>query len=206
MSTIRTNLVVTLLLTAIVGGAGFVYLALNDQNRSPAYATVLPTAQSLPPFDLIDENGNVFGREALRGTWSLLFFGFTHCPDICPATLQQLSLARARLQDAGGEGLLQIVLVSVDPERDTPAALKAYTSHFAADITSITGNIEELKKLTSATGVYFAKSAITEDGYNIDHSAVILVINPDAEFHALFSAPYTVDQLVADIPLITDSS
>lgn len=181
------------------------YAALHQSAELPAYATVLPEPLSLPEFSLLDQSGREFSRETLKGRWSVMFFGFTHCPDICPATLQQLSLARSQLLQSGLQEFPQIILVSVDPERDSADVLQNYTRIFGADITGVTGSIDELKKLTSAIGIYFEKSAQNGENYSVDHSAVVLLIDDNAEFHALFSAPHSVDQFVNDIPLIAGS-
>jgi protein SCO1/2 len=158
---------------------------------------------------LVDHNGDEFNKESLTDQWSLIFFGFTHCPDICPATLQQLALARSRLLGAGASTFPNIVLISVDPERDTPAVMASYIGHFGDGLTGVTGSLTELRKLTSAIGIFFEKS-VAENGddgnYSVDHAAVVIVINENAEFHALFSAPHNVDHFVNDIPLITGST
>jgi len=172
----------------------------------PRTATVLPATAGLPDFALSDQHGNRISRDAFVGRWSLVFFGFTHCPDICPLTLQVLANARQKLGDAGHIPLPQIVLVSVDPERDTPEILGEYLDYFGNDILGLSGNIEELRKLTSALGIFFEKSFTDDGDYSMNHSAVVLVFNPRAEFHALFSAPHVVDNFIHDLPLIMSGS
>lgn len=190
---------------AIAGGSVFTYLALNRPAVAPQYATVLPEPMPLPAFSLRDETGTEFDRDAFRGHWNLVFFGFTHCPDICPATLQQLALARHAVLESGAANFPQIVFVSVDPARDTEKVLASYIGHFGDGITGVGGDIAELRKLTTATGIFFAQSSASDENYSVDHSAVVLVINPAAEFHAVFSAPHTVEQFSHDIPLLTGS-
>lgn len=202
----RKYVVLVFILAAFAGGAGFLYLAIDTADPSPSHATVLPQPMALPEFALRDEKDQPFDRASLFGQWSLVFFGFTHCPDICPATLQQLSLARERMIADGTESIPQIVLVSVDPERDTPDVIREYTGHFGSGIKGVSGEIDELRKLTAATGVYFAKSGLPGGGYTVDHSTVVLLVNPGAQFHAVFSAPYSVDHFVNDVPLIADAS
>jgi len=168
----------------------------------PRTATVLPATAELPEFSLLDQHGNSVGRDAFAERWSLVFFGFTNCPDICPLTLQVLANARQKLSDAGHSPLPQIVLISVDPERDTPGVLAEYVGYFGGDILGLTGDIEELRKLTGAIGIFFDKSFTDDGNYSVNHSAVVLVFNPRAEFHALFSAPHEVDNFIHDLPLI----
>ena len=208
MNPIRKFLFITLTVLAIGGGATAVFMQLQGAHEPPAHATVMPTPLPLPEFELRDHSGGLFNRQALRGQWSLVFFGFTHCPDICPATLQQLAIARGKVMAADGgqsNSFPQIVLVSVDPERDTTEIMREYVAHFGADIKGVTGDIDELQKLTSALGIFFEKSADSSDDYNVAHSAVVLLIDPQAEFHALFSAPHDIENFVNDVPLLTGS-
>jgi len=165
-------------------------------------AFILPAPNPLPDFALVDAAGDTVTRDTFRGDWNLVFFGFTHCPDICPATLQILAAARKELAASGQDPLPRIVLVSVDPERDTPAQMGRYVDYFGKGNLGITGSLEETRKLTSALGIYFEKQPGDEDGYAVDHSAAVLVVNPDAEFHALFSGPHLVETYVHDVPLI----
>jgi protein SCO1/2 len=169
---------------------------------------VLPAPGVLPEFSLQDQHGQPFGRVDFEGQWSLVFFGFTNCPDVCPTTLQVLSSAKQQLATRNHEPLPRIVLVSVDPERDTPDAMGQYVDYFGEGNIGVTGSMDELRKLTGALGIYFEKSPLdmnaTDDNYSVDHSAVVLVINPRARFHALFSAPHTVENFVNDLPLVMD--
>jgi protein SCO1/2 len=105
-----------------------------------------------------------------------------------------------RLAEAGHQPLPRIVLVSVDPQRDTPAAINSYISYFGKDHLGITGELDELRKLTRALGIFFEKG--DGDNYAVDHSAVVLVIDPRSRMSALFSAPQRIDDLVHDLPLI----
>ena len=201
MNPARQFIAIALVFTAFTGGALFLYLALFGARTEPNVATVLPMTIELPAFSLIDEQGQPFTRDSLRGRTSVLFFGFTNCPDICPATLQQLAIAKQRL--AGDDvSFPDIVLVSVDPERDSPEVLADYVSHFGAGVRGLTGDLETISALTRPLGIYFAKSGDLDGDYSVDHSAVVLVINENAEWFALFSAPHTVDGFVHDLPLL----
>ena len=171
----------------------------------PRKATILPATSELPEFSLVDQTGNPVGPASFTGHWSLVFFGFTNCPDICPLTLQVLSSAREELRKSGQKPLPRIVLVSVDPERDTPEVVGKYVQYFGADNVAITGDMDELKKLTSGLGIFFNKAYSDDENYSVDHSAVVLVINPRGEFHALFGAPHAVDDYVHDLPIILTS-
>ena len=200
------NLFVAILLgLALVAG---IVVALRTQTPLPEArsALILPEPTPLPEFHLVDQQGQAVDESVFRGQWDLVFFGFTHCPDICPTTLQVLSAARAALAAKGQEPLPRIVLVSVDPERDTPEVLGPYVGYFGADTLGITGSLEETRKLTSSLGVFFQKRASGGDNYLVDHSAAVLVIDPEGRFSALFSGPHQVADYVHDMPLVMQES
>ncbi|MEX2494755.1 MAG: SCO family protein [Woeseia sp.] len=177
---------------------------------TPVHATVLPEPLPLPEFSLTDQEGRAFTRQNFRHRTSLLFFGFTHCPDICPATLQLLVSARQQIAERqGGQAgaLPDIVLVSVDPERDTPEQLRRYVGYFGEEkgISAATGSMEEVKKLTGALGIFFEKVPAGGDDYSVSHSTAVLVVGPDAELTALFSSPHKIDSIAHDVPLLMAS-
>lgn len=189
---------------AIFTGAWFSWQVMSPP-AEPAVARVLPMPIDLPDFALVDHTGNPVGPDVFNGQWDLVFFGFTHCPDICPLTLQVLASAKQQLADAGHQPLPRIVLVSVDPERDTPEKLAQYVGYFGDDNLGITGDLEALRELTSGIGIFFEKSSTNGDNYTVDHSAVVVVIDPDGKFSALFSTPHEVENFVNDLPLLTGS-
>jgi protein SCO1/2 len=199
---IRNLIVAFILGGAIAAGLG-VALSLRDAQGVPNAATIVPAGDALPEFSLLDQEGNAVDRGLFEGQWDLVFFGFTNCPDICPTTLQMLAQVRKRLDAAGVMPVPRIVLVSVDPERDTPEALARYTSAFGENIVGITGDIAEIEKLTRSLGIYFASTEPADDGsYSVDHSAVVLVLNPNGRFRALFSGQHRVEDFVHDLPII----
>ncbi len=200
------NLFVAILLGLALAAGIFVALRTQAPPPEATSALLLPEPTPLPEFNLVDQQGQPVDESVFRGQWDLVFFGFTHCPDICPTTLQVLSTARAALADAGQEPLPRIVLVSVDPERDTPEILGPYVEYFGADTLGITGSLEETKKLTSSLGIFFEKRATDDDNYLVDHSAAVLVIDPDGRFSALFSGPHQVADYVHDLPLVMQES
>jgi protein SCO1/2 len=169
---------------------------------TPVAATVLPAAAALPPFRLIDDDGRAVGPEVFEGHWNLVFFGFTQCPDVCPLTLQTLFRARAALAEAGETPLPRIVLVSVDPARDTPERLAAYVDSFGSGTLGITGSLDEIRRLTDALGIYFAKVGEDADTYTVDHSTAVLLIGPDGRYRAVFGGPHELDDFVHDLPLV----
>jgi protein SCO1/2 len=203
------NLVILFLVAGLAAGL-YVAAGLDDSAgpalSEPLAATVLPAPAELPEFELTDHTGTTRTRDALMGGWHLLFFGFTHCPDICPTTLATLSAATRALADSGHGNVPGIVLVSVDPDRDSPERLAEYIAHFGADSIALTGDEAAVRELTEPLFVYFQKVPLGDDGYTVDHSSVVLLINPDGEFHALFSGPIRTEDLVHDLPLIIGTS
>jgi protein SCO1/2 len=137
------------------------------------------------PFHLVDQNGKPFGDGDLKGKWHLVFFGYTNCPDTCPTTLNEIALALDKLgrqRDAVG-----VVLISVDPERDTPEVLKSYVASFDTPIVALTGTPEAVAQAAKAYRVYFAKHPRADGGYDMDHSAVVYVMDPQGRFTATFT-------------------
>lgn len=197
------RIVATLGVIAIVAAAAYFLSTRPDPEAQ--HATVLPERMALPEFSLRDHHNAPFTREDLRGRTSLVFFGFTHCPDICPATLQQLAVARKRIAEQAGDAPAPgIVLISVDPERDTPAKLREYVEHFGDGVTGVTGEPDELRKLTSALGIYYEKSGDGGD-YTVNHTTAVLVVDDAARLQAMFSAPHKPEYFVHDLPLLMAS-
>lgn len=149
-------------------------------------------AKTLPDFELIDHNGQALGKAQLRDKWSLMFFGYTHCPDICPISLQTLGEMMNAIEDADLRRALQVIFVSVDPDRDSPDILKNYVQYFNSDFIGATAALPELGQLTKALGILHSRDKTSEDQavYGVSHSASILLFNPGAEFAGLFSAPH----------------
>ena len=195
------NIIVAIALAATLAAGVFVALRMQTP-AAPEIALVLPAPNKVPEFNLVDQRGAPANQSVFEGQWDLLFFGFTHCPDICPTTLQVLSAARAALAEKGQLPLPRIVLVSVDPERDTPEILGQYVDYFGEGNLGITGTLEEVTKLTTGLGIYFEKQPSDGDDYAVDHSAAVLVIDPAGGFHALFSGPHIVENYVHDLPII----
>ncbi|NIL95405.1 MAG: hypothetical protein GTO71_13435 [Woeseiaceae bacterium] len=203
----RKIFIATVAIVAIAVGAWLSYqVASPPRAQSTRAATLLNGANALPEFTLVDHTGAPVGADVFTGQWDLVFFGFTHCPDVCPLTLQVLASARQQLADSGFEPLPRIVLVSVDPERDTPDKLAQYVSHFGEGNLGITGELEELRKLTGALGIFFGKSMREDGSYLVDHSSAVLAFDPNGQFRALFGSPHQAENYVHDIPIIVDQS
>jgi protein SCO1/2 len=161
-------------------------------------ATVLTESRALPAVDLIDAHGSRLGLDAFRGRFTLLYFGFTQCPDVCPLTLKALADARAQLAARAPQAVPQVVFVSVDPGRDTPAAIADYLGHFDASFVGATGSDAQLAPLVAALGVTVEKHHHGDDHYTVTHNDTIYVIGPDAELVAIASGPHDPATLASD--------
>jgi protein SCO1/2 len=160
--------------------------------------TLLPAPRAIPEFSLQGTDGQPFTRARLDGKWSVIFVGFTHCPDVCPNTMGLLKNVHAKLAASGQP--LQVVLLSVDPERDTPEVLKQYVTYFDPSFVGATGPNAELDKLGAAMGFVYMKSpGATPESYNIDHSSALILVNPQAQVAGYFTPPLRVEPLVTDL-------
>jgi protein SCO1 len=145
------------------------------------------------PFQLIDQNGKPVSDADLKGKWQLVFFGYTHCPDTCPTALNEISLALDQLGKKRQD--VEVVFITVDPERDTPDVLKSYVQSFDAPIIALTGSPEAVKQAAKAYRVFYAKHPRQDGDYDMDHSAVIYVMNPEGRFTATFTPDSTADAI-----------
>ena len=199
------NLIFAIVLGSALAAGIFVATIVNEPAELQT-AFAIPLPDPLPDFALLDQTGQRVNADTFRGQWDLVFFGFTNCPDICPTTLQILASVKHELADAGATLLPRIVLVSVDPERDTPQLMGQYVDYFGEGNLGVTGEIEDINTLTAALGIYFEKAPTADGNYSVDHSAAVLIINPAGEFSALFSAPHIVANYVHDLPIIMSTN
>ena len=192
---------VLLVLAAALAGLATAWVAIKRPGAPLALeqATLLDAARTLPQFELIDQAGRAFQRDSLRGHWTLMFFGFTNCPDVCPTTLAALAEVRRKLADLPSGDLPAVVFVSVDPGRDTPEVLGRYVGHFDTHFLGVTGPPPSLEVLTRNLGVAFSIGPQSADGnYSVDHTAAIFLIDPSAAFMAVFGSPHAADVIARD--------
>jgi len=163
-------------------------------------------ARALPEFELLDHNNQALTRASLNGKWNLIFFGYTHCPDICPISLQILSDMVAAIEDPDVANALRIYFVSVDPERDKPEVLASYVSYFNPAFTGATAQMDKLIPLTRSLGIAHEIRNQVEGNpvYDVDHSSAIVLVNPRAEFAGLFGAPHDAAAMARDMTLIVE--
>lgn len=167
----------------------------SKQELANGDVTLFPVARDVQAFTLTSADNQSFSQKNLLNHWTLLFFGFTHCASICPTTLDLLSRAYSQLHNTYPN--LQIVLVSLDPERDTTATLKKYTTSFNPAFIGVTGKIQDLRKLQSQFGIFSARDNANSSDYQIQHTSSIMLINPQGKWAGLFRYGMNVKQLVA---------
>lgn len=178
-----------------------------QQGKTEAYRSLIayPQPRTVADFTLQDETGTAFSLDGFRGQWSVLFFGFTSCPDICPNTLFQLQQARAKWAgEAENSRVPGIYLVSVDPERDSPQRLMEYLEYFGPGISGLTGEPPQLQALARQLGIAFHVQD-HESGdleYSVDHSAALVLLNPEGQLFGVMTAPHDADDIAHDISLV----
>ncbi|MFT3741945.1 MAG: SCO family protein [Gammaproteobacteria bacterium] len=164
-------------------------------------ATIFPQPRRVPDFQLIDSNNQPLTLNNLKGHWSLLFFGFTRCPELCPTTLAVLKQAYKNLAAAHQTVVPQMVFISVDPESDSLARIRDYVHSFNPAFLGATGSAQTLSQLTESFSVLYmkVKSAQADGDYTIDHSGTILIVNPQGQFAGVFTLPHDANKISHDI-------
>ncbi|HXN11085.1 MAG TPA: SCO family protein [Steroidobacteraceae bacterium] len=181
-------------LAAVIAGA--LLARMMQQSAVPlASGTWLPQARPLEAFQLTDLDGEPFTTARLTGHPTLLFFGFTHCPDVCPTTLAAL----AQVQKAGPLPRSQVVFVSIDPDRDSAALLKAYLDAFDPQFIGVRGPTAALAPLLRSLSAIAVRQDLPGGDYTMDHSATLYLLDTRARLVAVFSPPFTVAALSADL-------
>jgi protein SCO1/2 len=182
--------------------AGGIAAALLWPQQQPAMelatGTLLTPRRALPDFSLIDSQGRSFGPANLRGRWSMLFFGYTNCPDFCPTTLSTLAAMQKQLR-AEHSVLPQVIFVSVDAKRDTPAQLANYVPYFDPEFIGLTAADQPaIEALAKQWGVAVMVQPPKDGSYTVDHSSAIFVLDPAGRLAAILSGPFTVGALQSD--------
>lgn len=198
----RKSHIVAVAILALIVGFTVAWVARQSQPVKLESATWFgEQSRALPDFELVDQNNNKLLPADLKGKWHLLFFGYTHCPDICPASLQTLAQAVSQIDDTDVVNSLRIVFVSVDPDRDTPSVLKRYVEYFSPSFIGATGSDDNLGRLTKSIGIaYFIdKTDPQQVNYEVGHSSGFVLINPQVEFSGLFSAPHDSRKIANDL-------
>jgi protein SCO1/2 len=210
----RKNILIVVIAGFLAMAAGFWLASSNNQQSAPVslqaeqvvgfHGTILPVARQLAVPELGKSDGSDFVTADLTGHWSLLFFGYTRCPDICPTTMS--TLAAAKKQSPGP--FPQVYFISVDPQRDTVKNLSAYVKYFDKDFIGITGSEKMLGAMALQSSVVFMKMPAesgSENDYLMDHSSALLLINPQAQLVAFINPPHTADSILKALVIITNN-
>ncbi|GFZ66883.1 copper-binding protein [Pseudomonas amygdali pv. eriobotryae] len=192
-------LVLGLILSQLLPGSGSEdQAALND-----AGIVLLPKSRQLPALSMSDQNGAAVALDDLKGKWTLMFFGYTFCPDICPTTLAQIKQIRTELPEKVVERM-RMVLVSVDPERDTPQQLKQYLGYFDPQYIGLTAPVADIQTLANAVSIPFIPADTSKANYFVDHSGNLALIGPDGTQRGFIRAPLNNQKLVKQLPRLLE--
>ena len=176
--------------------AGFLLAAQVDSSRPVlASGTWLPAARPIADFTLVDSRGRPVTRTVLLGRPTLVYFGFTHCPDECPDTLAALARVRKQTAIAG----LQVLFITVDPERDTPAVLASYLRHFDPTFLGLTGAPGEISRLAATLGIGISRVNLPGGGYDFEHTQAVLLFDSRAREVGVFTPPFDVRKLAQSL-------
>jgi protein SCO1/2 len=197
--------ILSILIIAIAAGLG---LALSQLLFAPKVtptaekpkliaATVIDTPRALSNFTLQSANGAIT-TENLKGSWTVVFIGFTTCPDICPTTLAELAQAQAVWAKSDLSNKPKVLFLSIDPERDTPKNIAEYAAFFSKDTISATASEPQLSVFTRELGLVYMKVPQGES-YTMDHSAILVLLNPNAEFAGLIRPPFNPEAIAQDL-------
>jgi protein SCO1/2 len=171
-------------------------------------ATLLPEPRPLDDFSLTTEDNGILDRESLQGHWTFVAFGYTYCPDVCPTLMATFDTLEKQLGKSSGAHHPEFLFVSVDPERDTPERIGQYTRYFNPRIRGATAGHEVLHHLTDQLGVLYQRSEAKETSmdYLVDHSASILLLDPQVRLAAIFGLPHDPQAMAEDFRAISAQS
>ena len=194
----------------LVGAAGacvapFAAIAHDLPGSAPISGFELPQPKPLQPFTLRTGERDTFTDRDLRGRWSLVFFGFTSCPDVCPATMLEVREVRERLASSKDAVPMRVLFVSIDPARDTPARLADYASRFGPGVIAATSTEAGVRAFADQFRVKYEVStprAKLAAGYLFDHTASVSLVGPDARLYAVFTLPLRIREVAADVQRI----
>ena len=210
----RTTLVI--LIAAVAAGLGLLasqkYFGAQPVPGWPQTQAVrlFQPARELPEFSLRQSDGTQLVPGELHGHWTLVFLGFTHCPDVCPMTLAQMSQAQKQWESIPESIRPRMLFVSVDPERDSPGRIGEYAHAFHKDTLAATATIPALEKFAGSLSMVFARvpaeDGAPEDQYSVDHSASMALLDPQGRMSGLVQPPFEPDLIAADLAALTQAA
>jgi protein SCO1/2 len=204
------------LIAAIAAALGLLaaqaWFAHSPQGARPALksARLFDPPRELPPFSLRQSDGTPLVPGELKGHWTLVFLGFTHCPDVCPTTLAQLAGAQKQWATLPEAVRPRVLFVSVDPERDTPDAIGEYAHAFHRDTLAATADVPALETFAKSLSMVFAKVPATDgapaDQYSMDHSASLAVLDPQGRLTGFIQPPFSPQDIAADMAALSEAT
>jgi protein SCO1 len=174
-------------------------LVFSPQRAAMQSAVLYPAPRAVPDFHLMQANGKALARADWHGHWTLVYFGYASCPDVCPTTLATLKQAWVDLGKRGLTDQVRIDFVSVDPERDTAERLGPYVAFFSPDFVAASGSDVELTRLTRALGLVYSRTTDANGAIQVDHSGSVIIVDPQARLVGMFRPPFTAAAIAADV-------
>ncbi len=195
----RVNLMLSALAITLVGVIGGNILLAKPQLAQPEHALYYQKPRTIKPFELTDHHGKLFNQESFKGKWSWVFFGYTSCPHVCAPTLQKFNSIYDELKAINKES--QVLLVSVDPQRDTQEALANFVGYFNDEFIALRADHSVLFPFSRNLGMMYTmvEAAELNEEYMVDHSSSIVLVNPQGQVSAIFKPEHEVGEL----PLVT---
>lgn len=205
---IKRRPVVWLIAALILMSLGVLAEAWYSKTKIPTpliQATELETPRALPAFDLVDTKNQPFNQQRLQGHWTFLFFGFTHCESVCPVTMAELGAMARKIEKQKGSPQPQVVMITLDPDRDDAARLAQYVAAFYPTFLGARGSLEAVQPLVKALGVAYERMVTTQHAshYTIEHSGAVMLINPKGQLVAFFTPPHHAADLAHDYRLLS---
>ena len=196
----KRNIIFILLVLFSITGL-FTYFqslpSLLEKKPSLITGKILVRPMEIDNFELIDQNNEAFNKKSLEGGWTVLFFGYTNCPDVCPTTIYKLAEIKNGIKEDLPSANFNTVLVTLDPDRDSAERLDEYIGYFDETMLGVTGTYENIQSFTSSLSVFYQRIN-KEEGYDFNHTASIFVFDKDGSLFATMSPANTVGELESD--------
>ena len=195
----RNVIFILLVLFSITGLFTYFQSLPSLLEKKPSLITgkILVRPMEIDNFELIDQNNEVFNKKSLEGGWTVLFFGYTNCPDVCPTTIYKLAEIKNGIKEDLPSANFNTVLVTLDPDRDSSERLDEYIGYFDETMLGVTGTYENIQSFTSSLSVFYQRIN-KEEGYDFNHTASIFVFDKDGSLFATMSPANTVGELESD--------
>ncbi|MCH2652586.1 MAG: SCO family protein [Gammaproteobacteria bacterium] len=195
----RNVIFILLILFSITGIFTYFQSLPSLLEKKPSLITgkILVRPMEIDNFELIDQNNEVFNKKSLEGGWTVLFFGYTNCPDVCPTTIYKLAEIKNGIKEDLPSANFNTVLVTLDPDRDSSERLDEYIGYFDETMLGVTGTYENIQSFTSSLSVFYQRIN-KEEGYDFNHTASIFVFDKDGSLFATMSPANTVEEIESD--------